>query len=227
MTTGAQASRRHPDEATLLAYVSGCLPVAHRLVIACHAERCTHCRGLIRAAEWAGGRLLDDLPAVPVRTGALEQCLAQLHASKPSPDRPRGAAPQLLVGGVPLPSPLRRLKPAQLRWLAPGIWHGTLYRDDDGTLHLLRVRPDVALPEHLHAGLELTCVLQGSFHDGNGRYAEGDVSEAGEDPKEGRDGGHHLVVAEPPSDCVCLLATNGPLRFKHWALRLLQPLSPF
>lgn len=227
MTTGAQASQHHPGEATLLAYTSGCLPVAHRLIVASHAEGCAHCRGLIRAAEWTGGRLLDALPGAPVRRGALEQCLAQLDASRLSHDRPRDAVPQLLVGGVPLPSPLRRLKPARLRWLAPGIRHGTLYRDDDGTLHLLRVRPDIALPEHLHAGLELTCVLQGSFHDGNGRYAEGDVSEAGEDPEEDSDGGHHLVVAEPPGECVCLLATSGPLHFKHWALRLLQPLSPF
>ena len=95
----------------------------------------------------------------------------------------------------------------RLRWLAPGLRHAVLLRGPaDGTLRLLRVRPGTALPHHAHRGTELTLVLEAAFADETGRHGSGDLVEV-----EGEES--HRPVAEGPADCVCLVATEGRLRF--------------
>ena len=236
MNTASRASQHHPSEATLLAHASGGLGAAHRLVVATHTMHCADCHSKIRTAERVGGLLLDGLVPTALQPDALQLCLAQTEvAEAPSrgrrPARPTVAESRRLpprVGGVILPQVLWGLRPGSLRWLAPGIRHATLLRDERGTLHFIRVHPNVALPQHTHRGLELTCVLEGAFHDGSGQYLVGDVGEVGDEEAEqhGIDQ-DHLVVADPPGDCVCIMATSGRLRFTGWMARLLQPIMPF
>ena len=96
---------------------------------------------------------------------------------------------------------------ARLRWLAPGLRHAVLLRGpESGTLRLLRVAPGTALPRHSHRGTELTLVLAGAFAEETGRYGPGDLAEVGEAVS-------HRPMAEGPEDCVCLVATQGRLRF--------------
>ncbi len=76
-------------------------------------------------------------------------------------------------------------------------------------------------------GLELTCVLKGSFHDGSGQYLEGDVCEIGNEAEEQGSSYDHRVRADPWGDCVCITAISGRMRFRSWVARLLQPMSPF
>ena len=96
---------------------------------------------------------------------------------------------------------------ARLRWLAPGLRHAVLLRGPaSGTLRLLRVAPGTALPRHSHRGGELTLLLAGAFADETGRYGPGDLAEIGEEVS-------HQPKAEGPEDCVCLVATQGRLRF--------------
>ncbi len=238
MNTEGGAPRRHPSEATLLAHASGSLGAAHRLVVATHAMQCADCHSKIRTAERVGGLFLNGLTPTALQPDALQLCLAQLEASEATSRgrRPiRSAAAEDLrppprVGNVVLPPVLRDLRPGRLRWLAPGIRHATLLSDERGTLHFIRVHPNVALPQHAHRGLELTCVLEGAFHDGSGQYLAGDVGEVGDEDEEAEQHGidhDHLVVADPPGDCVCIMATSGRLRFRGWMARLLQPVMPF
>ncbi len=100
------------------------------------------------------------------------------------------------------------LRDVRLRWLAPGVRHAVLLRGGpaDGTLRLLRVKPGVAMPRHAHRGTELTLVLEGAFSDETGRHGPGDLVEM-----EGEES--HRPVAEGTADCVCLIATQGRLRF--------------
>jgi putative transcriptional regulator len=230
--TGMQP-RRHPSDATLLAHAAGTLGKAHRLVVEIHAKSCSDCQAAIRAAERVGGLLLEELPPTAMAPGALELCLTRLETNERSPSShgaPRSTAHDeawsaLLKGDVVLPPELWSLRPGRLRRLAPGILHASLLSDRDGRLHFIRVSPEVALPRHSHpAGLELTLVLAGSFHDDNGRYQVGDV---GEQPDcDGLD--HlHLVRADPGVDCICILATAGRLRFANLLPRMLQPILPF
>jgi putative transcriptional regulator len=72
------------------------------------------------------------------------------------------------------------------------------------------------MPEHGHGGLELTLVLQGAFADGDERFQRGDVET--EDATD-----QHVPVAEPGQTCICLAATDAPLRFTSFLPRLVQP----
>ena len=118
-----------------------------------------------------------------------------------------------------------RREQANGRRSAPAFW----FLQQGRTLHFIRVKPGVTLPGHRHRGLELTCVLSGAYHDGNGRlYTPGDVSEEDDDEEDNpRHDEDHLVVAEPSQDCVCVMATTGRLLFSGWMARLLQPVMPF
>ncbi|MNL80010.1 Anti-sigma-E factor ChrR [compost metagenome] len=73
------------------------------------------------------------------------------------------------------------------------------------------------MPEHSHGGRELTLVLAGSFYDGTGRFARGDIEEADETLQ-------HQPVADEGEDCICLAVTDAPLKFRSWLLRMVQPI---
>jgi len=73
------------------------------------------------------------------------------------------------------------------------------------------------VPDHGHRGLELTLVLQGAFADASDTFARGDVEIADEAVE-------HIPVALAGADCICLAATDAPLRFRGWIPRLAQPL---
>ena len=53
--------------------------------------------------------------------------------------------------------------------------------------------------------------------DERGTYGPGDVAERDDEA-------HHAPVVVGGQTCLCLIAVEGRLRFRHWALRLLQPL---
>jgi putative transcriptional regulator len=65
--------------------------------------------------------------------------------------------------------------------------------------------------------MELTLVLQGAFADENDRFGRGDIEIADEDLE-------HTPVALAGEDCICLAATDAPLRFRGLIPRLAQPL---
>ncbi|GEQ99766.1 hypothetical protein JCM17845_03900 [Iodidimonas gelatinilytica] len=68
-----------------------------------------------------------------------------------------------------------------------------------------------------HNELELTLVLQGSFSDNTGHFGTGDLEIADANL-------NHQPTADPDMSCICLAATDAPLRFKPLIPRLLQPL---
>ncbi|ESR25737.1 ChrR family anti-sigma-E factor [Lutibaculum baratangense] len=121
-----------------------------------------------------------------------------------------------------LPVPLaRRLNVSHLdeirwRWLAPGVHTHILDTPETaGTLRLLRIGPGVAMPEHGHGGTELTLVLSGSYADETGRYGAGDIADLDEDAE-------HSPKVDSDDDCICLIATEAPTRFKGVFGRLVQ-----
>ena len=214
--------QHHPSEAMLLAYASGTLWTAGRLVMRAHLTKCARCRADVRLAEAVGGALLDGLPPAPLGPNALRQIMEQLdeedggHRSASSElpvRRPASPAPPVSA------APLAELASARLRWLAPGLRHAVLLRGSgEGTLRMLRATPGTALPSHTHKGAELTLVIHGAFSDGLSRYGPGDLAEAEE-------GISHQPIAGGRVDCVCLIATEGRLRFDGWLYRLFGTLA--
>ena len=207
MSGGAPAIRHHPSEAMLAAYAAGTLWKAAGPVVQVHLDLCPRCRAVFDVAEAVGGAFLDELPPTALSPDALRRVAERLGAETGVPAQQPPPQASAIVGGVAAVAP-HSLRDARLRWLAPGVRHAVLLRGGpaDGTLRLLRVRPGTALPRHAHRGTELTLVLEGAFSDETGRHGPGDLVEL-----EGEES--HRPVAEGATDCVCLVATEGRLRF--------------
>jgi putative transcriptional regulator len=205
----------HLDDATLLSFAAGALPAALSAVAAAHVSMCTRCRGEVAALECVGAALLTALPPALVERAE--------PGSPPAPGPPPSQQGRH-ASAAPMQSatPLARLLPGGLdavRWrrLGLGVWHHRLPVTGSGALGLLKVAPRRIVPEHGHGGAELTLVLRGSFHDTTGRYHTGDVADLDETVE-------HEPVADPGPDCVCLVASETPARFRGLIARLIQPL---
>lgn len=204
----------HPDPATLMSYAAGTLDEPLSAVVACHAAACAQCRREISWLETLGSALIDALPAPKGSAAAVPP----LSASCPVV---AGTTPPTAAGDVP--APLVHLVGTQLdaiAWkrLAPGIWHRPLplSKGVAGDLRLIKVEPGLHLPEHGHAGQEMTLLLRGAYVDEVGRFATGDVADLDEDIE-------HRPVADAEAGCICLIASVKPARYKGWLPRLLQP----
>jgi putative transcriptional regulator len=207
----------HLDHSTILAYAAGTLNEAFSVVAASHIAVCPACRDAVRAAEALGGEMLDALPDMSVSSSCRSRTLAALEQATlhrlPLP-APRSE----------LPAPLARLVEAgsfdDIAWKkkAPGVamFDIKLPAQAKGQLKLLRISAGRAMPEHGHGGEEITLVLKGAYRDHMGRFGRGDVADLDEDIE-------HKPVVEQDGDCICLVATERPTRFKSIAARILQP----
>lgn len=209
------SARHHPSEETLLAHAAGGLDEAYRAVVATHLAGCPACRHAVRFAERLGGDVLATLDQAPMTDGALERAMARLD----DPTEPLAPPPPALPG---LPMTLAGYTMGRWRPMAKGLAVATLQPPVNGRagLHLLRIDPGTRLGEHGHGGLELTSVLQGAFQDGARIYRAGDIAESTDEDS-------HAPIAIGGETCICLIAMSGRLIFRHWLLRLLQPLMRF
>lgn len=202
---GATAIRRHPSEATLVAFAAGTLRAAALRVVRGHLHVCPQCRADAHMGEAVGGILLDELPPSPLAPDTSRRVAALLGEKAGGHVQP--GAPEATAAETGPQSTLHEFRDVRLRWLAPGVRHAVLLRGPaDGTLRLLRVMPGTALPRHAHRGMELTLVLEGAFADEAGHHGPGDLVEVDAEAS-------HQPVAEGPLGCVCLIATEGRLRF--------------
>ncbi len=220
----------HPSDALLVAYGAGSLGEGLSLAVAVHLAHCPDCRATLAEVEALGGALLEDLPPAPLESLSLAATLDRLEREEAPGNpckamriRPRCSRPAAPAAASPtLPSPLRAYVPSleDLSWqrLAPGVRRVELLprTSSGGAAQLLRIAPGTALPHHGHGGLELTVVLSGHFADELGRYGPGDLAEVDGDT-------NHQPIADSHRDCVCLIATDAPLRFTGLMGRLMQP----
>lgn len=206
--------RHHLSDALLLAYAAGTLPEAFDLVVATHVSLCDECRARLGALEAVGGAVLEDVPAAPVADGSLEATLRMI--------RDRGKDP--IVAPPPagvFPAPLRAYVGGDLdavRWrpLGGGVKQAILPAARGAMVRLMHIPAGVAMPDHGHRGLELTQVLQGAFFDKDNAFYRGDIEIADEDTE-------HTPTAGADIHCLCLTATDAPLRFSTLLPRLAQP----
>lgn len=204
----------HLTDPLLTAYAAGTLPEAFSLVVATHVSLCDDCRAQLAALESVGGALLDDVDAVALDAGALAATLDRIAAQDSA--RP---APAPRVKGV-FPEPLRAYVGGDfdtVRWrpVGGGVKQAILKTEGGATARLLRIPGGVSVPDHSHGGTELTLVLQGAFRDETARFGRGDVEVADQDLT-------HTPIAEEGEVCICLAATDAPLRFKGLLPRIAQ-----
>jgi len=202
----------HAPDALLAAYAAGNLPQPFALVVAAHISLCLDCRAAYEAHLTSGGAVLEMSNAVAVSSGLKSNVLDLLDAPiKEKPVYQRSGA---------YPGPVMdALKGRSPRWksLGMGVRQSILSEGSDGSARLLFIPPGRAVPDHSHNGLELTLVLQGSFSDDTGRFGVGDLEVADQAVE-------HTPVADAGAPCICLAATDAPLRFNSLIPRLLQPI---
>lgn len=208
--------KRHIPETVLAAYAAGSLDEAYSLVVACHVSLCDTCRSALAAYEAVGGEFLEQTGEAELDQDSLSATLARIDTE---PEERRQPATRR---GSIFPGPLQRYVgagPENVRWrsVGGGVKQAILKCSGDASARLLYIPGGTAVPEHGHGGLELTLVLQGEFSDDVDSFERGDV-EVGDQELE------HQPIASPGQDCICLAATDAPLRFKSFLPRLFQPL---
>ncbi|MFY0624108.1 MAG: cupin domain-containing protein [Pelagimonas sp.] len=206
------AVTHHVPDAMLTAYAAGRLPKAFAAVIAAHISLCEDCRAALGAHHALGGAILEETSKVDVSTALKSDVLDLL-------DSPFTPEPVYERKGV-YPGPVMELlKGREPKWktLGMGVRQDILFGDAEGSVRLLFIPPGQAVPDHSHNGLELTLVLQGSFSDETGVFDVGDLEVADEHLE-------HTPIAGDGAPCICLAATDAPLRFRAFVPRLMQPL---
>jgi putative transcriptional regulator len=202
----------HVPEPMLAAYAAGSLGYPFELVVASHVSMCDDCRARLAAHETLGGVVLEVTDPAPVPERVRTGTMAMLD--QPAPLR------TIARRSGPYPGPVAEaLGGHEPRWqsMGLGVRQCLLHEGPSGSVRLLVIPPRQAVPEHSHGGLELTLVLQGSFRDETGQFGVGDLEVA--------DGSiEHVPVAGHEAPCVCLAATDAPLRFSSWLPRLTQRL---
>jgi putative transcriptional regulator len=207
--------RHHLNDALLMGYAAGHLSEAFGLVVATHVTMCDDCRARLESFEALGGAVIEAEDETAVSTDALARMMARLEV-------PVVSAPPKAPRKTSLPSPLAAyvggdLDAVKWRALGGGVRQAILPTGPKATVRLLHIPAGQAVPDHGHRGMELTLVLRGAFRDATDRFGPGDLEIAGEDLA-------HKPVAEAGEDCICLAATDAPLRFAGLMPRLLQPL---
>lgn len=204
----------HLTDPLLMAYSAGTLPEAFNLTVAAHISLCDECRARLGAFDSIGGAILSSAETPDMARGSMEAALAAAKSSAAAPVRePRKS-------GI-LPDPLQDyvggdLDAVDWRPVGMGVRQAILPTNGGATARLLHIKAGAAVPDHGHRGIELTLVLQGAFADDGGRFGRGDIEVANEDLE-------HTPVADTGIDCICLAATDAPLRFSSWIPRLAQP----
>ncbi|WP_114966157.1 ChrR family anti-sigma-E factor [Alkalilacustris brevis] len=214
--------RHHLSDQLLMAYSAGQLPEAFNLVVATHISLCDECRARLASFDAVGGAVLEECEAAPMSEDSLMATLARLRDAPPEPRRERNSAgtAQAQVRKV-FPTPLQDyvgggLDAVKWRPLGGGVRQAILPTSREARVRLLHIPAGLAVPDHGHRGIELTQVLQGAFRDEHDRFGPGDIEIATEADV-------HTPVAEPGVDCICLAATDAPLRFSALLPRLAQP----
>jgi putative transcriptional regulator len=210
----------HLSEALLLDYSSGALGEPMALLVASHATLCPQCRADIARFEAMAGAILDaDEPAEAGTTSTLRDAI-MARLDEPEPAAPPAAADAR--GRDFLPAPLRRYAGAAVtggrwrRW-GRGVRQIRLLEGcGDATVRLACIRAGAKMPEHSHAGNEVTLVLTGGYTDATGHFGRGDVAEVESDDV-------HQPVADAGEDCICLIVSTAPLRLRGLAGAMLNP----
>ncbi len=203
----------------LVDYAAGAAPEPVRVLVDAHLSLCADARATLARLDAVGGAMLERIEPAPLAAGALDAMLARLDApfaARPTPPAPP-AHPVLPAALLPYTGP--DLDALQWSSVVKGVDEAMLPTGGPAThrMSLLRIVGGRAVPAHTHYGDELLLVLQGSFADGHGHYARGDVCASDETVE-------HTPTADRGADCLCLAVTTGPVKLTRGWGRLLNPL---
>lgn len=185
----------HPSDAIIADYVAGALRPAFAVVVAAHLEGCAHCRRAVEAFEALGGAMVEDLAGAELSDDAVDRVMAGIERPYEDPSAPAAPAVERIPFGREM-------------WIGPGMGIRKARIDDSGDLlYLLRLPPGLQTIPHGHQGQEFTAVLKGAFEDGSGRFTAGDFAEMTDEID-------HQPSVAPDGECLCLIASERPMKVK-------------
>ncbi len=210
----------HFTDETLQDYAAGVLASSMETLIACHLTVCPLCRARARMAESIAGEIFSQQDAVEVQTSASD--ILELASNSDMHLNEVDAEPlNPNIKGVP--RPLARLLPApieELQWkaFAPGMKQYNLGSQSrkNGAFKLLSLAPGSRMSKHTHTQRELTFIVSGSYQDEIGQYEAGDVADL-----DASFNHTPQVISDEP--CICLIATDAPLKFEGLLGKMVQP----
>ena len=220
----------HLTDPTLAAFSAGALIESISLVAASHLSICPDCTKRCDQLENIGGIQLQHAEPTGMSPDSLNKVMIKLgNQEPPLVSRPAKNSILSLLGGPAsignsseIPKPMRahvpdRLEDVNWKSMAPGIKYFAIkgLETADGSLGLLKIAPGVNIPQHGHRGIELTYVLKGSFSDETGRFGVGDIADLDDDTE-------HEPIADTNEACICLIATESPLKFNDLMPRMVQ-----
>lgn len=200
MTPGAGAY-----QALMLDHAAGALSPARQLLVVTHLRLKPSARESTVWLEAAGGALLEGLEPVPVATTPLAPLDRMAVSVVSAPDH-------LVESHALIEAASRQPENLSWRWRAPSLRELRLPMPGAS---LMRLAGGRAVPIHGHTGEELTLVLRGDYADETGIYGPGEIAfaDAGFD---------HSPYVPEGSDCVCLVATDGDLKFHGLLSRIVH-----
>jgi putative transcriptional regulator len=216
--------KHHLDEATLMSYAAGSLSQGMALVVACHLTMCNICSQRLRKHNAIGGALLEQIAPANIQQNALDEVLAKLNQpTNHTYTKLKQAPAKKTIADIPYPlSDYIEDEFSDLPWkkLGNSVAYYDIPCDSTGLSRLMRINPGCALLPHTHSGNELTLVLKGSFCDELGRFNVGDIADLDDEVE-------HQPLVDGNSPCICLVATDAPLKFSTILGKIIQPMTGF
>jgi len=213
----------HLTDETIQEYSAGVLSESMETLIACHLTLCPTCRQRAQLSDDIGGAVLMNEREVSSLSVSAEDIIAMdpEHmlggAGNQAADKPN----ENIIAGVP--RPLGRLLPSaieDLPWksFGPGLKQYNLSTQSrkHGAFKLMSLGPGSTMSSHTHSHRELTFIVSGSYSDGIGRFAAGDIADLSSDH-------HHTPHVDSDVPCVCLIATDAPVKFDGLLGKIMQP----
>lgn len=232
-------AQHHLDEATIVSYSAGALPAGLAVIAAAHLQLCPTCRARWSEAERIGGQLMAAQADMTVSTPLVEKDPIK-KATPPNAEALRLKQREAMLARLDEPEVIEPLTVApdfsdadllpvslhpyfgqrysQLAWrrLIPGVRMIRGQAPGQGSLVMFNITPGTSMPVHSHGRSELTQVLKGSYRDAIGQFGPGDIADLDETIE-------HQPVAWGDTPCICVAATDAPLRFSGLIPRLMQP----
>lgn len=215
--------KHHPSDNMLVEFSAGTLDWALSIVVSAHLQFCPRCKKQIAECNSVGGSMLESSKHAEVSSESFEKLMARIKATpdvekQRSGDYGRGASRSEISG---LPRVVQKLLPKDkaLKWrhVSPSLKEAVLEAgQSDYEICFHKIKKGGRVAEHGHRGMEATLVLEGSFSDAEGNYAQGDfiLKEPGE---------VHRPMAAQDQDCLCLSVAAAPVKVTGFMGKLVNP----
>jgi putative transcriptional regulator len=191
----------------LLDYATGAAPEPVAIAVATYLELNPHLHAAYGQMNSIGGHLIEQTMPVDVTSSGLASVLARLDGEQQ--DRLQLVNPAIPPSLVPTTlQPYVGSDWDNLRWKnwMSGVEEYVIDTSRYGyRTSLLRIRPGKAMPQHTHAGDELTVVLDGAYTDEAGVFGRGAIEIADSAVS-------HRPVADAVHGCVCLAVLSAPVQ---------------